>query len=90
MGAAPWLMWLLAGLLPHRPGLHPMPVYVRLLVNELALGHFISQKKGDLKNFSVCSILFSFYPFSYVNILYFKFGLVKMQILTDLLFIHHN
>jgi len=66
------------GLSPQRPGLHPMPVCVRLWVNELALGHFISQKKGDLKNISVYNILFSFYPFSYVNIRYFKFRLMKM------------
>jgi len=78
MGAVPWLKWLVAGLSPHRPGLYPMPIYVRLLVNELALGHFLSQKKGGLKNISVCTILFSFYPFSYVNILYFKFRLMKM------------
>jgi hypothetical protein len=40
-----------------------MPAYVRFLVDEVALGLFISHKKGELKNISLCSILFSFYPF---------------------------
>lgn len=82
--------WLVAGLSSQRPSFHPMPVYVRFLVDEVALGFIIFQKKGELKNISVCSILLNFYPFSYVNNLYFKFRLIKMQILTDLLFIHHN
>jgi hypothetical protein len=47
-------------------------------------------KRGDLKNISVCSILFNFYPLSYANILHLKFMLIQMLILTDLLFVRHN
>jgi hypothetical protein len=53
MGAAPWLRWLVAGLPPQRPGFHPMPVYVRFLVDEVAHGHFTSLKRGKSKAITI-------------------------------------